>query len=343
MKQHRTAISIVSLATIICLGYGASKLLGGSHIQVTDDAYIRADSVMVSPRVSAQILKVLVEDNQTVVAGQILAEIDDSDYLVAKASEHANVEAAESELLNLAAGIERQSAVIDQASATIRATTASLRFAEENAKRYKNLSSAGAGTQQERQKAEADLESWRAAVDRDTASKFAASKALHVLKAQLEVAKSVLDKNRAALRQAELNLSYTKIKAPFDGMVGRRSVRVGANVSPGQTLLAVVPVKEAFVIANFRETQLAHMTAKQRVTLHVDSFPDHDFVGRIESVSPATGASFSEIAPDNATGNFTKIVQRLPVKIVFDDDQPNLERLRVGMSVVASVDTSKVD
>ncbi|WP_347341002.1 HlyD family secretion protein [Pseudomonas putida] len=163
------------------------------------------------------------------------------------------------------------------------------------------------------------------------------------MKAQLEVAKSVLDKNRAALRQAELNLSYTKIKAPFDGMVGRRSVRVGANVSPGQTLLAVVPVKEAFVIANFRETQLAHMTAKQRVTLHVDSFPDHDFIGRIESVSPATGASFSEIAPDNATGNFTKIVQRLPVKIVFDDDQPNLERLRVGMSVVASVDTSKVD
>lgn len=343
MKQHRTAISLVSLAIVICLGYGTTRLLGNSNIQVTDDAYIRADSVMVSPRVSGQILNVRVEDNQLVKTGQVLAEIDDSDYLVAKASAQANVDGAKGELINLAASIERQSAVIDQASATIRATKASLRFAEENARRYKNLSSAGAGTQQERQKAEADLESWQAAVDRDSASKVAASKALNVLKAQLEVAKSVLDKNEAALRQADLNLSYTKIKAPFDGMVGRRSVRVGANVSPGETLLAVVPVEKAFVIANFRETQLAHMAANQKVALRVDSYPDHDFIGHIESVSPATGVSFSEIVPDNATGNFTKVVQRLPVKIIFDENQPNLDRLRVGMSVVASVDTSKVE
>jgi membrane fusion protein (multidrug efflux system) len=339
MKQHRTAISLVILAIVLCIGYGATKLLSTSSVQTTDDAYIRADSVMVSPRISGQVLKVLVDDNQLVEQGQVLAEIDDSDYLVAKASAQANVDGAKGELLNLAASIERQAAVIDQASATIRSTLASLRFAQENAKRYQTLSSAGAGTQQERQKAEAELESWQAAVDRDSASKVAAAKTLNVLKAQLEVAKSVVDKNQAALRQADLNLSYTKIKAPFDGMVGRRSVRVGANVSPGQTLLAVVPVKDAFVVANFRETQLAHMAANQRVTLRVDSVPDHDFSGHIESVSPATGVSFAEIAPDNATGNFTKVVQRLPVKIIFDKDQPGLDRLRVGMSVVATVDT----
>jgi membrane fusion protein (multidrug efflux system) len=342
MKQHRTAISLITTTAVLCIVYIGYRLLGGgSSVQSTDDAYIRADSVLVSPRLSGQIATVAVDDNQWVTAGQLLAELDDRDFLVAQATAASNVQAANAELKNLDASIERQSAFIDQAAATTRATAASLKFAQANAQRYLNLSNAGAGTQQEHQKAEADLQGWQATRDRDEASRVAAVKTLNVLKAQLDVAKAALAKADAALKQADLNLSYTKITAPQDGMIGQRSVRIGAYVAQGQPLMAVVPLQKSFVVANFRETQLALMQARQAVELRVDSFPAHGFKGRIESLAPATGLSFSEIAPDNATGNFTKVVQRIPVKIIFDENQPDLDRLRIGMSVVASVDVTK--
>lgn len=341
MKQHRTALSLASLAVIVCLLYIGYRLLSGGSVQQTDDAYIRADSVLVSPRLSGQIIKIAVDDNQRVKAGDLLAEIDSADYRVAQLSAQANVDAASAQIQNLQASVERQAAVIDQAVATTRATAASLKYAQENAQRYLNLSNAGAGTQQERQKAEAELRGWQAARDRDEASRVAASKSLDVLKAQLQVAKAALAKDQAALQQADLNLSYTRITAPQDGMIGQRSVRVGAYVSQGQPLMAVVPLQDAFVIANFRETQLAHMQPRQKVELSVDSFPDHAFTGYIDSIAPATGVSFSPIAPDNATGNFTKVTQRLPVKIRFDADQADLEKLRIGMSVVARIDTAQ--
>jgi membrane fusion protein (multidrug efflux system) len=261
--------------------------------------------------------------------------------VVARAAAAAGVQGAEAQVKNLAAGIERQAAVIDQAAATTRSTAALIKFAEYNAQRYVNLSNSGAGTQQERQKAEADLHQLQAARDRDEASRVAALKTLDVLKAQLEVAKATLARDQAALRQADLNLSYTRISAPQAGMVGQRSVRVGAYVSQGQPLLAVVPLAESYVIANFRETQLAHMRQHQQVDIRVDSLSGQTFKGRLSSVAPASGVSFSEITPDNATGNFTKVTQRIPVKIVFDADQQNLDRLRVGMSVVVSIDTAQ--
>lgn len=341
MKHHRTAITLGGIALTLCVLYAGYKLLSNDAVQRTDNAYIRADSVLVAPRVSGQVTKVLVEDNQPVKAGQLLAELDDGDYLVAQAAAAANVQAATAELKNLSANIERQAAIIDQAAATTRSTAASLKFAQANAQRYQNLSNAGAGTQQERQKAEADLQGAQATRDHDEAFRVAAIKTLDVLKAQLEGAKAALAKSQAALRQADLDLSYTKIVAPQDGMIGQRSVRVGAYVAQGHPLMAVVPLHDAFVVANFRETQLAHMHPQQAVEVRVDSFPDHSFKGHIDSVAPATGLSFSEIAPDNATGNFTKVVQRIPVKIVFDADQADLDKLRVGMSVVASVDTAK--
>ncbi|MCI8212315.1 disulfide bond formation protein DsbA [Pseudomonas sp. S25] len=341
MKQHRTALFLACVAVIVCVAYIGYRLISGGTVQHTDDAYIRADSVLVSPRLSGQIIRIAVEDNQRVKAGDLLAEIDSADYRVAQLSAKANVEAASAQIQNLQASIERQKAVIDQTAATTRATAASLKFAQENAKRYLNLSNAGAGTQQERQKADAELLGWQAARDRDEASRVAASKSLDVLKAQLEVARAALAKDEAALQQADLNLSYTRITAPQDGMIGQRSVRVGAYVSQGQALMAVVPLQDAFVVANFRETQLAHMQPQQKVELTVDSFPDHPFSGYIDSIAPATGVSFSPIAPDNATGNFTKVTQRLPVKIRFDADQPDLQKLRIGMSVVARIDTAQ--
>ncbi|WP_296251706.1 HlyD family secretion protein [Pseudomonas sp. UBA4194] len=339
--NHRTAISLIGAAVIACAAYGVFHVLRGGSVQSTDDAYIRADSVLVSPRVAGLVSEVLVQDNQSVKAGQLLARLDDRDYIAAQAAARANVSAARAELKNLAASIERQGAVIDQATAATHATAASLKFAQANAQRYRNLSQAGAGTQEERQKAEAELQGWEASRDRDAASRVAAQRTLDVLKAQREVAEAALAKDQAALDQADLNLSYTQIVAPADGMVGQRSVRVGAYVAPGRPLLALVPLHQAFVIANFRETQLANMQAQQAVEIRVDSIPDQVFRGHIDSVAPATGLSFAQISPDNATGNFTKVVQRIPVKVVFDADQPHLERLRVGLSVVASVDTAE--
>jgi membrane fusion protein (multidrug efflux system) len=339
--KHRTSLSLITAAVAVCAIYGGYRLLSDSTVETTDDAYVRADSVFVAPRISGQVTRVTVEDNELVKTGQLLAELDDRDFVAARAAAVAGVQAAEAELKNLGANIERQAAVIDQAAATTRSTAASLKFAQANAQRYLNLSNSGAGTQQERQKAESDLSSLQAGRDRDEASRIAALRALDVLKARVEVAKATLAKEQAALQQADLNLSYTKITAPQDGMVGQRSVRVGAYVSQGRPLLAVVPLHEAFLVANFRETQLKHMRQKQRVDIRVDSFAGHAFTGYVESVAPASGVSFSEIAPDNATGNFTKVTQRIPVKIVFDENQPDLDRLRVGMSVVVSIDTAQ--
>ena len=339
--NHRTAISLVGLAVVACAAYGAWRLTATDAIERTDDAYVRADSVLVAPRLSGQIVEVAVEDNQRVKAGDLLARLDDSDFLVAQAAAQANVAGAEAELKNLEAGIQRQAAMIAQAAATLRATDASLKYAQANAQRYLNLSNAGAGTQQERQRSEAELLGAKAARDRDEAAQVAAARSLDVLKAQREVAQATLAKAQAALHQADLNLSYTRIVAPQDGMVGQRSARVGQYVSIGTPLMAVVPLHDVYVVANFRETQLADMHANQPVEIHVDSHPDQVFRGHLESLAPATGLSFSAIVPDNATGNFTKVVQRIPVKIRFESDDQNLDLLRVGLSVVVDVDTSK--
>lgn len=339
--KHKTAFALICFGVLLCLAYGGYRLVSTGSIQRTDDAYIRADAVFVASRVPGQVTKVAVEDNQSVKAGQLLVELDDREFVASRAVAVANVQGAHADLKNLAAGIDRQAAVIDQAAATTRSTAASLKFAQANAQRYLNLSNSGAGTQQERQRSESDLLRVQAERDRDEAARVATAKTLDVLKAQLEVAKASLAKAEAALQQADLNLSYTKITAPQEGMVGQRAARVGAYVSQGHPLMAVVPLHEAFVIANFRETQVAQMREKQQVELRIDGFTAHSFKGHVDSVAPATGVSFSEIAPDNATGNFTKVTQRIPVKVVFEPKQPDLDKLRVGMSVVVSIDTAQ--
>lgn len=338
--NHKTAFSLVGAAAFVCIGYLAYHLTRTENVQSTDDARISADSVLIAPQIAGVVSNVAVADNQPVKAGQLLLEIDPRDYQAAQASAIAAVNAAQAEVKNLSAEIDRQGALIDQAQATTRATAATLKFAEANALRYRNLSKSGAGTQQEQQRAESDLAGAQALRDRDAAATSAQQKNREVLKAQREMAEASLQKAEAAKTTADLNLSYTRIVAPRDGLVAQRSVRVGAYLSAGKPVLAVVPVKDAYVLANFRETQLQHMQPGQAVDIRVDSFPDRLFHGHIDSVAPATGLSFSAIAPDNATGNFTKVVQRIPVKVLFDADQPNLDTLRVGMSVVATVNTA---
>ena len=311
--------------------------MSDSNTESTNDAYVQADFTLVAPRLAGQISNVLVDDNQSVKAGQLLVRIDDRDFRAALMSAEADVVAARASVANYDAEIARQPSLVEQARATLRADDASIGFARANAARYQNLSEAGAGTAQEQQHASSTLAEQLAQQAHDKAALSTAEQNVDVLRTQRDKAAGALARAEAALEQARLNLSYTEIRAPVDGKVGRRSARVGAFVTPGAPVLAIVPLSDAYVVANFQENQLAHMRPGQPVRIKVDSFPGVVIQGRVDSLAPATGVSFAPIAPDNATGNFTKIVQRVPVKITIDRGQEAASALSVGLSVEAEV------
>jgi len=309
----------------------------GASSQSTTDAYVRADSTLVAPRIAGQIAQVLVEDNQVVKQGQLLAKIDDRDFAVAVASATADVSNARAEILRLKAAQQQQESVIRQGNAAILADAAAITFAEADARRYANLSLDGSGTVQERQQSQSQLQVAIARRAEHTAARDAAQHQVAVLQAQERQAEALLEKAIAALDAAKLNLSYTRILAPISGTVGNRTLRVGAYVHVGTPLLAVVPLSDLYIEANFRETQLGRLRPGQAVTISVDMLPGVDLKGHVESVAPASGIAFSPIAPDNATGNFTKVVQRVPVKIRIDSGQTKALNLRIGMSVIPTV------
>ncbi|BBQ03046.1 secretion protein (plasmid) [Burkholderia sp. SFA1] len=340
MKKWIVVGAVVVVAAIGTIALFRVAGLFERGMQSTDDAYITADFTLVAPKVSGLISNVAVEDNQHVRAGDLLASIDDRDYQVALDTAQSQLSAAQARLRNAQAREARQHAIIDQARAAVRADDAAVVFAGQNAQRYADLSRQGAGTQEQQQQTSFAQHQQAAIRDRDAAALAAADKELGVLASEYAEAQAAVTLAEAAVHQAELNLSYTKIVAPFDGVIGQRSVRVGAYVGPNTTLLAVVPLSEAYVVANFREVQLTHMRRGQSVRVKIDALPGVELTGHVDSVSPATGLTFAPVAPDNATGNFTKVVQRLPVKIVLDANQPAAGLLKVGMSVVPKVDVS---
>jgi len=334
-------IAGIAVAGLVGLAWKADHLISGDNIhQVTDDAYVTADFTIVAPKVSGRIDKVDVEDNELVKQGHELAHIEDDDYRAALKTAEAEVASARADIANLAADLVRQDALVEQAKAAIVADDASLTFAKANAERYHNLSKGGAGTVEQQQSAESEFEQKKAIKTRDEAAVVAAEKQITVLQAQHARAEANLQRMQSQQKQAELNLSYTTIPAPVDGVVGARGVRVGAYVNPGTALLAVVPLQKAYVVANFQETQLTHVLPGQAADITVDTFPGEHIRAHVDSLAPATGVAFAPIQPDNATGNFTKVVQRIPVKIVFDEGQDIVKKVRVGMSVEAAIDTS---
>lgn len=342
MKKKTLLTALVAVAALT-IGMAAALRAAGvfdRDVQSTDDAYVTADFTLVAPKVSGLIAEVAVDDNQQVHAGDLLARIDDRDFRVALQNAQSELRAAQARLANVEAREARQKALIDQASAAVHAADAALTFATQNAKRYEQLSQQGAGTQEQQQHTAFTQHQQTAIRDQDAAALVAAQRERAVLASEDAEARAAVDRARAVVEQSELNLSYTRITAPVDGMIGQRSVRVGGYVSPETTLLAVVPLSRAYVVANYREVQLAHMEHGQPARVKVDALPGVELTGRVDSIAPATGLAFSPIAPDNATGNFTKVVQRLPVKIVLDPNQAATGRLRVGMSVVPSVDVS---
>ncbi|MFT8462780.1 HlyD family secretion protein [Acetobacter persici] len=323
------------------LAWGGTRLVNGDGVnQYTNDAYVTADFPTVAPKVAGRIDRVRAQDNEQVRAGEELAHIEDEDYRAALDVARGNRQAAQGDVSNLEAELARQDAVIAQARAAVQADQARLMFARQNAVRYRNLSSGGAGTIEQKQSSEAHEKEAEAAIALDQAGVEAAIRQVAVLKGQLERARGLLVRAEGDEKQAELNLSYCTIPAPVDGVVGERGVRVGNYVQPGTGILAVVPVHEAYVLANFQETQLTKVQAGQQATIRVDTFPGQRLKAHVDSLAPATGVAFAPIQPDNATGNFTKVVQRVPVKLTFDPGQPLAARVRVGMSVEVSVDTS---
>lgn len=340
-RPTRKHVLITASALVVAaMAVGGARLAAPPGEQSTDDAYVRADATIVAPRVPGQIVTLLVDDNQPVKAGQLLARIDDRDYRAALDSAEADVAIARADIANFDAEIARHPALVAQAQATLRADHAATAFAQANAVRYRNLSAGGAGTTQEKQQAESSLAERMAAGDHDRSALAATQQELGVLQAGRAKAAGTLGRAQAALDQARLNLSYTEIRAPVDGVVGQRTIRVGAIVEAGTPLLAVVPLAKVYVVANFQENQLAGMRIGQPATIRVDSLPGVRLKAHVDSLAPVTGLALAPIAPDNATGNFTKVLQRLPVKLTIDPGQAAAERLHVGLSVEPTVDVA---
>jgi membrane fusion protein, multidrug efflux system len=338
-RLKRGALALALLAgTALAGSYGHSYWTTGRYLESTDDAYVKADYTTVAPKVAGYIGEVLVTDNQNVRAGQVLARIDDRDFRAALAQSNAEVDAAAAAVRNLDAQIGLQQSLIEQAKAAVDVSQSALTFADADAQRYRELMTTGSGTIQRAQQTESARGQATAQLQRDQAGVLAAQKKVAVLTTEREQAKAQLERSRALTHQAELNLSYTTISAPVDGTVGARSLRVGQFVSAGTQLMAVVPLHATYIVANFKETQLTFVRDGQPVEIRVDGFPNARLKGHVDSLSPASGLEFALLPPDNATGNFTKIVQRIPVKITLDDSGLT-GLLRAGMSVEPTVDT----
>jgi membrane fusion protein (multidrug efflux system) len=336
---RRAALVLALLAgTATIVYYGHDYWTNGRYLETTDDAYVKADSTIIAPKVSGYIAKVLVGDNERVTAGQTLAKIDDRDFRAALDQARADVAAGEASVRNIDAQLELQQPIIEQSTADVAAADANLKFAQEERARYDDLMKSGSGTIQRAQQTDAALRASNAQLQHAKSGLVAAQRKVDVLTTQRAQATAQLERARAVAQQAELNLSYTEITAPVDGTVGARSLRVGQYVQAGTQLMAVVPLDAVYVVANFKETQLTHVRPGQPVELHVDSFRNRTLRGHVDSLSPASGLEFALLPPDNATGNFTKIVQRVPVKIVLDDHSLT-GLLRPGMSAVPTVDT----
>jgi membrane fusion protein (multidrug efflux system) len=333
---------LFGLVTAVLLGgawYGFHWWTVGRFFQDTDDAYVGGNVTPISPHISGFIAEIAVTDNQLVKAGQLLIRIDDRDVHAAADHAVAILEQRKAALGSLRAKYTLQQATIHQAQADRDAKTAQADFAKIDAQRYQTLARTDAGSQQNAQRTTALDQAAHASVESAEAALVAARQQLSVLSADIDAAVADVAQAEADLQTARLNLGYAEIRSPIDGYIGNRAAQVGGYVAQGTYLLTVVPAHGLWVDANFKEDQLVRMETGQPATIAADTLPGHVFHGHLQSLAPATGAVFSVIPPENATGNFTKIVQRVPVRIALDDDDPLLGKIRPGLSTIATVDT----
>jgi membrane fusion protein (multidrug efflux system) len=339
-SPRRAALALAVIAATAGAGtYAHSYWTTGRFLVSTDDAYVEVDFTTIAPKVSGYIVDVPITDNEAVHAGQVLARIDDRDYRTTLDQAKADVTSAQAGIGTIDAQLAEQQSTINEATAAMSADAAQLTFARQDYDRYKALASANIASSQQSQRSAAELQQSTAVLARDGAALAAARQQIGVWNTSR--AKAVADMARLAAieHQAELNLSYTTVVAPIAGTVGARSLRVGQYVQAGTALMAIVPLRQAYVVANYKETQLTDVRPGQPATIDIDTFPGKTIRGHVDSIAPASGLEFALLPPDNATGNFTKIVQRIPVKIALEPDDPLAGLLRAGMSVEPTIDT----
>jgi membrane fusion protein (multidrug efflux system) len=334
-------LAFCGLALLLALGaawYGYDWWTVGRFFESTDDAYVGGDITVIAPKVAGFITEVAVTDNQAVHAGDLLVKLDDRDYRAALAKAVASVAAEQATLANLDATRRLQEAMIAQAEAEVAAADAEVDRSGFDVVRYRQLASSEFASAQRLQQADADHKKGIAAAAKARAAVEAAQRQLDVIDTQKQEAEAALAEAIAERDLAQLNLGYTELRAPIDGTIGNRSARAGAFATVGAQLMSVVPAQGLWVDANFKESQLAHMQPGMPASIEADVLPGRVFTGHVASLAPATGAQFSVLPPENATGNFTKIVQRVPVRILLEGDAAMLGLLRPGLSVTAEVD-----
>ncbi len=352
-KTNRKFLSILIIVVLIGGAYGAYKYIHSLAHETTDDAQVEKNMNPIIPRVTGYITKVYIKDNDVVKKGDTLFTIDDKDYRVkveeakaALAAAKGSYEAAKADVGGAAAGVSVSEANIQSSRGNIEAAKVRLWRANNDYERFSNLYKNHSITKQQfeqadaaKREAEAQLKVLQQAEAASAAQRSASLSRSNVSGKQTEVAQANIERAEAALKAAELNLSYTVVTAAADGQVSAVEIQPGQLVQPGQALFYTISSEEAWVVANFKETQLNKMRAGQKVSIKADAYPDTEFEGEVTSFSPATGARFSLLPPDNATGNFVKTVQRLPVRINLtkNNDQEKLKMLRPGMNVEVDV------
>jgi membrane fusion protein (multidrug efflux system) len=337
--RKRLALACVGFVVLVgAAWYGHYRWTVGRFIESTDDAYVGGEVTVIAPKVAGLIAQVAVTDNQAVHVGDLLVKLDDRDYRATLDKATAAVAGQNATLANLEAKRRLQEAMIEQATAEIAAADAEVARSRYDVVRYRQLASDQFASTQRFQQADADHKKAAATADRARASLAAARLQLDVIDTQKRQTRAALAQAVADRDLAALNLGYTELRAPIDGTIGNRCARVGAYATIGAQLMSVVPARGLWVDANFKESQLAAMQPGQLASVEADVLPGQRFMGRVASLAPATGAQFSVLPPENATGNFTKIVQRVPVRILLDGDAAALGRLRPGLSVTTWVD-----
>jgi membrane fusion protein (multidrug efflux system) len=311
--------------------------------QSTDDAYIQSDVTVIAPKVEGYIKKVRVTDNQEVAEGKVLFVIDDRDFKARVALAEAAVALEEASVATFDSRLKLQQAMIDQAAAVVASAEADLARMQQDYKRYSALMTSDFASRQRFEQAQADSRKAEAALLKSRAAVAAEQNQLGVLRSQQREEEAKLQQARANLQLAQNDLENTVIRAPISGVAGNRAGQVGQYVKAGTQLLSLVPLPRIYVTANFKETQLTRMRPGQRAEVSVDAYPETPLEGRVESFAPGSGAQFSLLPPDNATGNFTKIVQRVPVRIAVPQDDAVARLLRPGLSVTVTVYTGETD
>ncbi|HTB84844.1 MAG TPA: HlyD family secretion protein [Candidatus Sulfotelmatobacter sp.] len=337
--KRAALITFAAFAGICAAKFAHDWWTVGRFNQTTDDAFVGGDVTVIAPKVAGFISQLAVTDNQQVHAGDLLLKLDDRDYRAALAKAEATVSQAKAALVNLDATRDLQDAVIAQAQAGIAAADAEITRTHDDQVRAKNLLAGGVESTQEFQQADAEYKTATANGDKARAALTAAQRQIEVIGTQKQQAQASLDSAIAERDLAQLNLSYTELRAPMDGIVGNRSAQVGAYATVGSQLISLVPAHGLWIDANYKEDQLARMHTGSPATVQIDLLGGEKFNGHVLSIAPATGAQFSVLPAENATGNFTKIVQRVTVRILLDDEQAMAGQLRPGLSVTAKVNT----